>query len=120
MAIKKNIELDNGITLTYHRIVRIQSIINFDSMIEVQSYMSKQNRLREKGNPSNVDIYTEASYYHIPYDPELNVTKAYEYIKSLPEFEGAEDVLEEDIPGIDTNATGTPTGDDSTTASGTN
>ena len=112
MAIKKNIELNNGITLTYHRIVRIQSIINYDSMIEVQSYMSKQNRLREKGNPSNVDIYTEASYYHIPYDPELNVTKAYEYIKSLPEFEGAEDVLEEDIPGIDTK----PTGDDGATA----
>lgn len=120
MAIKKNIELDNGITLTYHRIVRIQSIINYDSMIELQSYMSQQNRLREKGNPSNVDIYTEASYYNIPYDPELNVTKAYEYIKSLPEFEGAEDILEEDIPGIATNATGTLTGDDGATASGTN
>lgn len=116
MAIKKNIELDNGITLTYHRVVRIQSIINYGNMIEVQSYMSQQNRLREKGNPSHVDIYTEAFYYNIPYDPELNVTKAYEYIKSLPEFEGAEDILEEDIPGIDTNMTGTSAGDDGATA----
>ena len=116
MAIKKDIELNNGITLSYHRVVRIESIINYSSMIEVQSYMDKIRRLREKANPTDVDEYIEAKYYNIPYDPELNVVKAYEYIKSLPEFEGAEDILDEDIPGLEENNDDTTTGDATTEA----
>ena len=118
MAIKKDVELANGVVLTYHRVVRIQSIVNHSSLIEVQSYISKQKRLLEKATNYSSNVYIEATYYNIPYDPELNVVKAYEYIKSLPEFEGAEDVLEEGIPGIDINET--LTSDDGTTASGTN
>lgn len=92
MAIKKDIELDNGVVTNYHRISRIASFINVDSSICVASYLSKQKRLLEKGNPSFTNVFIDERTYFLPYDPELNVVKAYEYIKSLPEFEGAEDV----------------------------
>lgn len=119
MAIKKDVELTNGVVLTYHRVVRIQSIVNHSSLIEVQSYISKQKRLLEKATNYSSDVYIEATYYNIPYDPELNVIKAYEYIKSLPEFEGAEDILDEDIPGFVANSD-TSNDDDTQTEAQTN
>lgn len=114
MAIKKDIELDNGIVTTYHRVSRISSFINYDCSIDVASYLSKEKRLLQKANPSFSNVFVDERTYFLPYDSEFNITKAYEYIKSLPEFEGAEDILEEDIPGIDINETSTS--DDGATA----
>ena len=36
--------------------------------------------------------YVDYQYINCNYDGEMTVSKAYEYIKTLPEFEGAEDI----------------------------
>ena len=60
------------------------------------------NRQVEKdyaeGKYKNVDDglipfpYYNAEYLNAPYDGEMTIAKAYAYLKTLPEFEGAEDV----------------------------
>ena len=40
MALKKEIELENGIIVNYHRIVSINKITNDCNIIEVASYTS--------------------------------------------------------------------------------
>lgn len=49
------------------------------------------------GIPNVVEVYYSGShdnYFATEYD-DLTIEKAYEYLKTLPEFEGAEDILEE-------------------------
>ena len=51
-----------------------------------------------EGKYKNVDDglipfpYYNAEYLNAPYDGEMTIAKAYAYLKTLPEFEGAEDV----------------------------
>lgn len=47
MALKKDIELDNGIIVTYHRIVSIVKVTNKLCVIEVASYINKLQREKE-------------------------------------------------------------------------
>lgn len=35
--------------------------------------------------------YVDAQYINIDYDGDMTIPKAYEWLKTLPEFEGAED-----------------------------
>ena len=100
MALKKNITLDNGIVLNYHRVVSVNNITNQNSIIEVASYIDEEQRNKEKEwyesivkNDMKVFIYT--SFYSKEYDKNLNVDNAYEYLKTLDEFKDAEDVFEE-------------------------
>ena len=48
MALIKEIELSNGVTVNYHRIVSVNNITNHSSVIEVASYTSKAKREEEK------------------------------------------------------------------------
>lgn len=94
MALTKNITLDNGVITRYHRIVSINHIINHASIIEISAYTSKEKRLEEKealekGEKMNVFINT--NYLNLPYDDSINITSAYEYLKSLQEFKSAKD-----------------------------
>lgn len=94
MGLLKAIELPNGITVNYHRVVSVNNITNQTSIIEVASYTSKAKREEEKekiekGEP--MDIYIYSMYIQKEYDKELNVDTAYVYLKTLPEFAGAED-----------------------------
>ena len=100
MALKKDITLDNGILLTYHRVVSINSIINHQSLIEVGSYINEEQRNKEKewytGNcEDDLNVFISTVYYPIEYNKELNVDNAYEYLKTLDVFADAEDILEE-------------------------
>ena len=38
MALKKEIELENGVMLNYHRIVSFNKITNISNVIEIASY----------------------------------------------------------------------------------
>ena len=42
MGLKKEIELDNGIKLNYHRIVSINKVTNKGIVIEIGSYISEE------------------------------------------------------------------------------
>lgn len=109
MALSKPITKSNGVTLQYHRIVRTEIWTNVSIIIEVISYINQEGReqakLLDKAQTSNVsslsykdDIsvpYTEPFFCEVPYQESISVEEAYGLLKTLPEFEGAIDVLEE-------------------------
>ena len=45
MALLKQIELDNGIVVNYHRITSINNITNISTNLEISSYVSETKRL---------------------------------------------------------------------------
>lgn len=98
MAILKEIELDSGVIVNYHRVVSVNNITNHASIIEVASYTTKDKRLEEKTaleNAEEMNVFIDTEYMSIPYDAEMNVNSAYEYLKTTEKFEGCEDDLEE-------------------------
>lgn len=91
MALYKSIEMDNGIILNYHRIVSLTMFVNRYNVIEIQSYISNDKREEEKDNPSFANIYIETKYFTVDYSPNMSIDDAYEFLKKLDIFEGAED-----------------------------
>lgn len=90
MALIKKMEMYQGITFDYHRISRIDNITNKESIIEVKNYIDKNQRQIEKSSNIN-DVFVYSIYLKKEYTEDLTIDKAYEYIKTLPEFEGAID-----------------------------
>ena len=96
MGLSKQIEI-GGIPLSYHRVASVNIITNQCNLIEVQSYVSHEKRLEEieaLENRRGMDVFIHANTYSAPYDQEMTVDSAYEYIKALDDFSGATDVLE--------------------------
>ena len=94
MALQKQIELDNGVTVNYHRIVSINKITNVTNIIEVASYTNKEKREEEKkaieeGTEMNVFINTQ--YVNTEYNETSTIESEYNYLKTLDKFKGAED-----------------------------
>ena len=102
MAIKKTKTEDNGIVTEYHRIALLSIDTNNQNTILVHSYLNEAGRQIEKdyaaGKYDNIEAgmmkfpYVKADYLNCDYDGEMTITKAYDYLKTLPEFEGAIDV----------------------------
>lgn len=98
MALAKEIELQNGVTLRYHRVVSVNIVTNLCNLVEVCGYTSQAKREEERaaiaaGEP--MDVYLHTDTYEAPYDQGMTVQSAYGWLKGLPEYGGAEDVLEE-------------------------
>lgn len=96
MALFKEVTLDNGVTLRYHRIVNISIFTNSSNSISVNSYTTEIKREEEKyavetGDWSAFDAYIEGRQFVTPYDQFMTIDSAYEYLKTLPEFEGSID-----------------------------
>lgn len=91
MALYKEIRQDDGVTTKYHRILYLTHTVNEQNSIAVVSYVDELARTDETGgiiaNP-----YKKAITYETRYDENMTVESAYEYLKTLPEFEGAENV----------------------------
>ena len=100
MALKKEIELENGITTNYHRIVSINKITNNCNIIEVASYTSEKQREKEKEYYSSTDenksmnVFIETSFIQKEYSENETIEECYEYLKNSEQFKDAEDVLE--------------------------
>jgi hypothetical protein len=97
MALQKNITLDNGIVLSYHRVVSVNNVTNHSSSIEVGSYINEEQRKKEieyYNNPTEegMNVYIEATFYSIEYNKDLNVDSAYEFLKTLDKFKDAENI----------------------------
>lgn len=91
MALYKEIKQDDGVVTNYHRILFVQITINKHISIAVLSYVDNDSRDAEK------DLVIARPYlknvtYEIAYDPSITIERAYDYLKTLPEFEGATDV----------------------------
>lgn len=89
MALKKEIRQNDGVITSYHRILFIQSTINSHDSIAVLSYVDEAGR--EMENSEN-EPYKAAVTYEKDYSEDMTIEAAYEYLKTLPEFEGAEDI----------------------------
>lgn len=90
MALLKEIIQDDGVPTTYHRIEYITITTNKQNSIAVFSYVNSESRIKEK-----TDImapYTKAVTYETEYDPNMDIESAYQYLKTLSEFENATDV----------------------------
>lgn len=91
MALYKEIRQDDGVTTTYHRILFLQTTVNRQNSIAVLSYVDNEARNSEKesiiGRP-----YVKSVTYETAYDETMTIEKAYEYLKTRPEFEGATDI----------------------------
>lgn len=95
MAIQKEIVLENGITVKYHRVVSVNNITNHASIIEVGSYTSEEKRNEEKEKLANnepMNIFINTEYLNIDYDKDMNVNNAYEHLKTLDKYSEAQDV----------------------------
>lgn len=89
MALFKNIRQDDGVTTNYHRILYMTQVVNQQNSIAVVSYVDSESR-----ESDNMDspVYKKAITYETKYDEGMTIETAYEYLKTLPAFDGAEDV----------------------------
>lgn len=97
MALSKRITLDNGVDVNYHRVVSVNIITNVHNVIEVASYTSEAKRREEQEAIQNglpMDIYINSSFINAPYNQSMTVEGAYNYVKTLPGFDGARNVLD--------------------------
>lgn len=113
MALLKEIELDNGVIVNYHRIVSLNKITNKNNIIEVASYTSENQRLKEKeyqdiqeknakGEPltpeeqeildKGINVFIDTTYVDKEYDEEEIIEDCYEYLKTTEKFKNAIDV----------------------------
>lgn len=109
MALNKLIELENGVTLNYHRVTSVNSITNISTNIEVSSYVSEAKRLEEKHYQElqmkqdrtpeeeeelekGINVYIDTDYIQIPYDKNMNVDNAYKHLITLDKYKDAKNV----------------------------
>lgn len=109
MAIKKEIELENGITINYHRITTLNKITNISNNIEVSSYTNKTQRAKEqryqelqtKENltieeqeevEKGINVFIETDFIQIPYKQNMSIEDAYNYLKTTEKYKNAIDV----------------------------
>lgn len=101
MAIYKEIrEAFDGeeILYCYHRVTSIVMITNVHNIIEVNSYRNQKRRNTEKQeikSGSEITVDRKVRYITMPYVADNPIVEAYKYLKTLPEFEGATDLLED-------------------------
>ena len=114
MGLLKPIMAQIGVPLEYHRISDVSIFTNEQNVINVSSYFNQEQREnelegllieREKtrlineglplGDLPEENVYNspfvEGSIFITPYDQYMTIESAYEYLKTLPEFEGAID-----------------------------
>lgn len=92
MALKLTIQTAYGVPAEYHRILRINSNIEkptdtlgYRSDIIIQSYLNEETRLKGNIPLRTITIQTDKAFNEME--------SAYEYIKTLPEFIGSEDLI---------------------------
>ena len=105
MALSKRIALSNGVVTNYHRVVSVNAVTNIQNIIEVASYTSTAKRAAEQAAidaGEKADVFISTSILSAPYDQSMTVVSAYEWIKTLPEYEGATDVLEDEREEVST------------------
>lgn len=99
MALKKQIELENGIILNYHRIVSISKITNNMTTVEVASYISETQRQKEQealiqsqeiGEAIAISVFINTVYVNKEYIEDETIKDLYEFLKTTEMFKDAE------------------------------
>ena len=101
MALKKKIELENGISLSYHRIATINKITNKTTIIEISSYINEEQRQKEyeaiergqeTGEAVPMNVLIKTAYIEKEYNETDTIKDLYEYLKTIDIFKDAIDV----------------------------
>lgn len=112
MALKKQIILDNGIAVNYHRINSIEFMTNWTININISSYISEEQRNKEiqyqniakkqirgeKLAPEEIillnkplNVFIEGDFLEIEYNENLSIKDIYEYLKTTEKYKDAVD-----------------------------
>ena len=112
MALEKDVKQSNGIVLNYHRIGSINKITNMVNQFEINSYINKEEREKEKRyqelqkrNANNeklseeeakeleegIDVMVRAEYMQIPYNETQTIQDVYDYLKTTEKYKDAKD-----------------------------
>ena len=91
MALYKEIRQSDGVTTKYHRILFVMQTVNRQNSIAVLSYVDEDSRESES-NGDMTQPYQKSITYEVAYDPNMTIETAYNYLKTLPQFESAEDI----------------------------
>ena len=99
MGLSMQEELSNGVMLGYFRIVSVNIVVGVQTVIELAGYTSQEKREEEQAStldPENnpCDVFIDTRFISVDYDPDMSVNKAYAYLKELPEYSDAEDVID--------------------------
>ena len=98
MALQKEIILENGIKVNYHRIVNTSILVNKSITIEVGSYIDNEQRNKEKQvilnnyETEDTDIFIHTTYIEMEYKEEINIEEVYNYLKTTELFKNSLDV----------------------------
>ena len=95
MALKKEIELENGIVLNYYRITAINKVTNNVTVIEVSGYISEEKRqeeIEELQNGTEMNVFIHTMFFNKEYVENETIKDLYSYLKTIDVFENAEDV----------------------------
>lgn len=90
MALRKAITNEDGVTTNYHRIFYVQNMTNSHVSIAVLSLVSDEVREEQKAGEIE-HPYTHSVTYETEEVSEMTTSEAYNWLKTLPTFEGAED-----------------------------
>ena len=93
MGLKKEIELDNGVILNYHRIISVNKITNNSTIVEISSYTSEAKRQIEKEaiqNAKPFNVYIHTTFIEKEYVEDETIKDLYEYLKTTEKFKDAE------------------------------
>ncbi len=94
MALKKKVIQDDGVTTEYHRILYVQATVNSHCSVAVISLVSEEIRKKQLAGEIQ-QPYQKIVTYETEKFSDLSIKEAYEYLKTLPEFEGSEDILDD-------------------------
>ena len=102
MALLKQIELESGVVLNYHRIVTITKITNHSTVLEIAGYTSKYKReqeIQQLVNGEPITAYIDTTFMSADYNEEATIKDWYAYLKTTDRYADAED--DEDISEIE-------------------
>ena len=95
MALLKQIELDSGIILNYHRIVSITKVTNHSTILEIAGYTSKAKRDQEIDqlkNGEEITVYIDTCFTSADYSEDNTIKDWYDYLKTTKKYLGAQDI----------------------------
>ena len=112
MALQKEIELENGVVLNYHRITSLMKITNVSNNVEISSYTSVSQREKEQEYQQlqlksaneeeltqkeqdklneGINVFIDTNFIQLPYDESQTIEDIYDYLKTTEKYKNAKD-----------------------------
>lgn len=98
---RKKLTAPNGVPLEYHRVALVTIDVNNRVTVKTHSYIDESARQVEKdyaagkynhlGKGEMQFPYVSGKSHHLEYEEGMGVERAYEWLKTLPEFADAAD-----------------------------